>query len=309
MMGKDDYLAVIKILVESEKKHVLFIGDSFQLPPVNEAKSLSFDSVVHKFELTEPVRFDPESGIAHTAVSIRNALQYQLPSIEGMADILHENEDVIWVSAANAAELMIDAFTHSTEPNDVRMISFTNERVNEYNYHLKLALTGNAIDIVEGDLLVANSSVSQWNTAKQKEVVIIHNNTAVTVKSSTLVEEDDLVSFKVALNGYPDVSIFIINHAKDRDNLKHKIAALTKEALSFPLGSSERRELFKAKFALERKYPDFRVSYAQTIHKSQGSTYKVVFLDMTKLNTNSVLGRHLLYTGVTRASHKLVIFK
>ena len=58
--------------------------------------------------------------------------------------------------------------------------------------------------------------------------------------------------------------------------------------------------------------PDFKedgskleLAYAITIHKSQGSDFKLVFLVLPK--TGRILSRELLYTGLTRAKEKLIL--
>ena len=48
------------------------------------------------------------------------------------------------------------------------------------------------------------------------------------------------------------------------------------------------------------------LSYATTIHKSQGSEYKVVVMPMT-MQFYTMLQRNLLYTGITRAKTACVI--
>jgi peptide methionine sulfoxide reductase MsrB len=47
------------------------------------------------------------------------------------------------------------------------------------------------------------------------------------------------------------------------------------------------------------------LAYAITVHKSQGSDFKLVFFVLPK--TGRVLSRELLYTGLTRAKEKLIL--
>ena len=51
---------------------------------------------------------------------------------------------------------------------------------------------------------------------------------------------------------------------------------------------------------------DICLSYATTIHKSQGSEYKVVVIPMT-MQFFTMLQRNLLYTGITRAKKVCVL--
>jgi len=53
-------------------------------------------------------------------------------------------------------------------------------------------------------------------------------------------------------------------------------------------------------------FNNFKLAYAISIHKSQGSEFKTVILPMS-LNYNRMLYKRLIYTGVTRAKSKLYI--
>ena len=52
---------------------------------------------------------------------------------------------------------------------------------------------------------------------------------------------------------------------------------------------------------------DINLAYAVTVHKSQGSEYKVVLLALAKEHA-PLLSRAVLYTAVTRAKEQLKIF-
>ena len=53
-------------------------------------------------------------------------------------------------------------------------------------------------------------------------------------------------------------------------------------------------------------FEDMELAYAITIHKSQGSEYQNVILAIPH-SSPAFLTRNLLYTGVTRASHRLFL--
>ncbi len=57
---------------------------------------------------------------------------------------------------------------------------------------------------------------------------------------------------------------------------------------------------------LKKDFENIKLAYATSIHKSQGSEYKVVIMPISKSH-NIMLKRKLLYTGITRAKEKLII--
>ena len=52
---------------------------------------------------------------------------------------------------------------------------------------------------------------------------------------------------------------------------------------------------------------ELELSYALTIHKSQGSEYEIVLLPVV-MSHRRMLARNLFYTGVTRAKKKVEVF-
>ena len=59
------------------------------------------------------------------------------------------------------------------------------------------------------------------------------------------------------------------------------------------------------------QFADIIYGYAITTHKSQGSTYQNVYIDMSDIihnNPNHKNSHQCLYTAVTRASEKIKIF-
>ena len=58
------------------------------------------------------------------------------------------------------------------------------------------------------------------------------------------------------------------------------------------------------------KFADFKYNHALSIHKSQGSTYQQVIVNIgnIELNKNEKEKKRLLYTAITRASELVILF-
>ena len=63
-------------------------------------------------------------------------------------------------------------------------------------------------------------------------------------------------------------------------------------------------------FNLKDRICDLRPSFAQTLHKSQGSTYGNVFIDLQDVSRNNkwLEVAQLVYTGMTRASNNVYFY-
>ena len=53
--------------------------------------------------------------------------------------------------------------------------------------------------------------------------------------------------------------------------------------------------------------PSYSTSFSITVHKSQGSQYKDVFVVLPNDETNPLLTREIIYTAITRAKEKVFI--
>ena len=304
MCNKDNYKQVLETI--GNNYHILFIGDKFQLPPVNEDYALPFEADYTHFTLTQPMRFKQNSGIDRTSLTVRTALQENRLKMEGMREILKECDDVSWLRASEAVPMMVEDFKNAEQPDDVRVISFTNKIVDSYNYHLKKEVTGDPEHIKEGDLLVANEAISELKLIEgvMKDIVIIRNNETVKVKE--VVEREHLGHLCYFITTTFGLKVRVPIY---RNEIEYEIAKLRSTALSFSSGSMERKRAFAEMFQFKDSFHDLRVGYAQTVHKAQGSTFKTVYFDLNSLNSDTIIGKKLLYTGVTRAAEKLVLFK
>jgi hypothetical protein len=114
---------------------VIFVGDSYQLPPVDyDTDADWFGRIKHTWQLTEVVRQGKESGILHLATLIRTSnANGAFPLRKWMI----ENED-------NFEDLYVlqedkDCLFAATEPDSV-MLSFTNIIVDDFCYDARRVL-------------------------------------------------------------------------------------------------------------------------------------------------------------------------
>lgn len=296
--------------------HVLLIGDKFQLPPVGENESLAFTQDFESYELTEPCRTEAGNGIDRTAISIRTALQ-ECRQMEGMKDILENHDEVVWMPKQDAVPLMVDSFEEAENADSVRVLSFTNNQVHNYNNYIKRVLKRDAERFAEGDMIIANSAYSPEENTTGILTSVNNNHSMMVdyVKTKTLrlgniggnVVPADPCNVECWFLGTKERIELLV--PKDTKEVELQVAMNKEKALSHPKGSPARRTYFKRMFQYLNNFADVRPNYAQTVHKSQGSTYQTCFFDLNNLDKGTHYGKQLLYTGVTRAAKKLVLFK
>jgi ATP-dependent exoDNAse (exonuclease V) alpha subunit len=71
-----------------------------------------------------------------------------------------------------------------------------------------------------------------------------------------------------------------------------------------------KQKKYKEYFSIKNSWTDLRTLGAQTIHKSQGSTYREVFLDLDDISRNNKWHdiARLMYVGLTRATDKVYLY-
>jgi ATP-dependent exoDNAse (exonuclease V) alpha subunit len=63
-------------------------------------------------------------------------------------------------------------------------------------------------------------------------------------------------------------------------------------------------------FRLKNEFSDFRFAYASTVHKSQGSTYDTVYIDLEDISVCRDLSQlaRMLYVAISRATTRVVFY-
>jgi exodeoxyribonuclease-5 len=284
--------AVTDLLSQTQ---LLFVGDVAQLPPIGERESRVFTDIGHRGDLTEVVRYG--GAIALLAESLRNDLtQYQLPPF--VTDVNGDRtEGVIVCQRRNWEKLMIRAFqsdASKADPDHVRVLAYTNRRVDALNRQIRCAIYGDETPrFVEGERLVA-SSPYLWG-----ESVILQTSS-----------ECEVLKVDTAQHGPWQVWVLkvLTDEGKRRDiNVLHE-HSLPEFKLLLNAYAQEKR--WREFWDLKGMFADLNYAYCLTIHKSQGSTFQNVFVDVPNalVNRNIRERNQLLYVAVTRAAKRLFIY-
>lgn len=138
-----------------------------------------------------------------------------------------------------------------------------------------------------------------WKLSVHKLVEITVPNIIPNVYELYIVKDEDVKKYE---NNVEKMKKIIVNYRKNLK--KQQISSL----------SLIDKELIKPIFKLFHKlliepFADVNYGYALTVHKSQGSTYYNVYVDMDDIikNINVDEGKKCLYTAITRASNEVHI--
>lgn len=319
---------------------LLFTGDPNQLPPVNETRlSASFDTT--RWELTEVLRHD--GAILNLATRVRTSRFVPQISGEDSADstvFTHENVDALvdhWLETLAAAHKRDPASI-----DNIILLCWVNKHRRAFNKAARERLFGTDVpEFQSGDALVAIKPVIKGvdtiiyaNNADiyVKEALLLDEfqpqapngrDLPYSYAAWELTTREDHTLYVVADADHSrwlkDISKLGKEISKEVETTKAELDQLVRirQRKPHPTGVSDdemkaaRKAASDAKsrwvqeyFPLKCAFADVDFGYALTIHKSQGSTYREVYVhnDYAKSRND---GLALLYVAITRASRRL----
>lgn len=281
-IGEELHEIICEVLKSQAKAKIVYIGDKYQLAPIGQQFSAMDTLQCTKVSLDEIVR---NSGhILATGTQFRRTVE-----TGKFQPIQYNNADVIHVKGPVFQQMVEDSFKHSHwDTSTSRVLAWTNDRVQEYNLHIRTALnlpTGFEV----GEYVITNEFIkgnSNYSRSVDSEVLITNINAVAT----------DVYGVKGRMIELDNTYVgFLPTNFKDAKRLMKDLA--------------DKKE-WKKFFEVKENWLDLRAVYSSSIHKSQGSTYETVFLDLADIgkNWNATDVARLLYVGITRASKQVVCY-
>lgn len=308
MIGADLFKHIEEARLAHPYLTVVYAGDPNQLQPVGEKALSRTFKAGPKYELTRVLRHD--GAILSQATRIRQLRHVpQLIPCEGGGTevVLHKTArelETTWMD-------MVLEVEHLGDASNCIMLCYTNDNRRKFNDRARKAIHGPEVPMfMPGDVLVTLSAYEQLGS------IVLNNNQDVIVrearqKSFTFAnhgEDGHYEGWELALRN--DLTIPVLN-PDDAKRFKRAVRSLGKEIKAQVDQAQADRNLrlvqqYKRRWTTEY-FPDsayfaevdFR--YALTIHKSQGSTYKNVFITDDYMKSRDE-ARNLLYVALTRAA-------
>ena len=260
---------------------IVFIGDPAQLTPIKSSGTPVFEANFPGAKLNQVVRQAEDNPIIDLSTKFRetvNSGQFFsfVPDGEAIQYMCRDDFD-------NAVE------SEFTRPDwkyrDSKFLAWTNKKVIAYNHAIQNKVKGNP-NFAEGDYAICNNYVSiNRKNIKTDQLVCI----------TTISEEMDRYGVKGHWYGMDySTSFFGANSLAERN-------ARVKEAKA--------NGDYHIVAEIEDSWIDLRAAFAQTVNKSQGSTYDRVFIDLDDIGrcTNGNQIARMLYVGVSRARQQVIL--
>ena len=293
---------------------VLFIGDPYQLLPVNDTDNKVFKAQ-KQYKLTEIVRQAKDSPIIQLATKIRLGIENK--EYRDLKVLIKENlsKDIVLF---DKKRLFIEDFysNENWHENDKIITSFANDDVDTFNAAVRtqfwhergvdkadLFLSNEMIRFRKAfnlDIEVAKISISYRNSEEVmlKDVEFIYiEKLNIYVWKCTVYDREKRDFFRVVDPGS------MLNFNEVLDNYIHKA-----KTSKYPYN----RIYWKKYFKLKEAFADVQYTFAATVHKLQGSTFDEIYIDIDSLANNTFISNdlkyRLAYVAITRARNKIKIF-
>lgn len=323
MISQQLYDYILKKLDNGEVKYVLLSGDVFQLEPVdNTSEAMPVIDVHNKLVLNKVVRQAEGSEIIQQAQFLKQCIENDnyLPLNQLFTQC---QTDII---SLQDPRLFVNTYLQDSIEDKV-ILSFTNDSVNKYNTGIRKTIKGDVPQFIIGDELVFNEAYNPDNS----DFPVYSNNDIITVGEAILeyhevykinywtikacIQKEDIDevnnSDKLDTITLSDNDIFVV----DTGSLEYYNWYLQQLAGKAKVSNGlDKKKLWAEYFELKNRYANVAYTYSCTIHKSQGSSYKEVFLNMKGLESASTYLSmekiyRLLYVGITRTSGKCYLLR
>ena len=295
MINQEMWLLLINSVSRlTDKTQLLFVGDSAQLPPVGEAEAPCFEQILYRSDLTEVIRYGGAIGLL--AEDVRTNLD-RTTAPRAKSDRNKTNtEGIFTVPLPQWEKLMLRAFqsdAYLRDPDQVRVLAYTNKRVNYLNNKIRAAIYGDkAARFVSGERLIAK------NVCMGKDRILLQTSEECMVMDACLRR----------FEGWLVWELEIVTEEQQERTLRvlHEDEEARFRGL---LSDYSEKKQWMAFWDYKQLFHELSYAYSLTVHKSQGSTFQDVFVDVPNLMLNrKVMERNqLYYVAFTRAAKRLFL--
>lgn len=313
---------LIEFVFENTGNKLMFVGDTAQLPPVHQAKSLALDTEhlkmsygleVYGSTLTQITRQAENSGILKNATALREQLTAKAKNIQfntkRHVDIFRMN-----------SEKLEDGLRYAHDKYGIEntlIICRSNKNAVMYNHYIRNQLLFREDELEAGDLLMIARNNYNFATDQVPSGFLANGDFVEVLKIKNDEELHGLrfADIEVRLVDYPSAESFSAKiildglHSYSPAMPQDQNQALYKSVLLDygDMSKKKRAEAMKEDLylnALQVKY-----AYALTCHKSQGGQWDAVFVDQGYLGDTPVEEDFIrwAYTAITRAKNELFL--
>jgi len=309
MIGSELFEYIIEALETSRVNFVIFIGDPYQLLPVNDNENTIYE-LKNQLELKEVVRQAKDSYVLKIATQLRERIESKkfIPLNQLFAKYNHEQIQFFH----NQEDFINDFYKNEKWYKEDKIIAtHKNQNVDSFNRIIRAKFweqnkAFNPATLLRGDTLRFKEAYSPNDTT------LYHNGQVVELQSATLKHHDslDIMYWECRAVDAHEQQIFRVVEPDSLDTYNDKLKTIAQKAKRayYP----DNTKLWKTFYGTRDMFADVQYIHASTIHKLQGSTYDTTYVDVFTLMDNPYMSMEekyrLTYVAVTRAKYNIKVF-
>ena len=296
---------------------LLFMGDIRQIEPVKQRSYALPFSVKNSYELSVVYRQSNDNPILDLLSKLRKKPVYDY------VDIISDEGNLItytnWKKLLNDTKDLFKQSIDNESPDDIKILAYTNKRVEAFNREVRKLIFDDPLEYNIGDIITGYDNFTYFDHKFTNS-----NDYQITsaIKSTWDVYNRSYIGWYLSVHDFAEdctKKLFVLsrdNKKEDLTYLAHKIEEYRIEAINAK-GFKKKTlwikyynlcKSFATSFDLcldnriiKKKSIDY--GYAITTHKSQGSSYENVVIDMSNICNrcfNKVELRQLQYVAISR---------
>jgi ATP-dependent exoDNAse (exonuclease V) alpha subunit len=308
MVSKELYKYIIEAIEMGRIKAVLFVGDKYQLLPVND-KNQILDKIKNTYKLTKIVRQVENSYIIKIATKARKMIQeYNYTSL---SDFFNQNFDANIIFFHGKDEFYKHYCKNKNWTEEDKVItSFKNSEVDTHNKIIRnFYWQSKGYDTKKLEALQSGDTIVFQDSYVIKDNVIYHNGDIVTINyaKKEYLGALDIYYWRCKSKNGNDFNVVDPYSTKKFKFILSQMAKEAKNEKNF----YKKKELWTIFYHTKDLFANIKYNFASTMHKLQGSTYESVYIDLMQMDylekTNKDELFRLLYVSLTRASKNIII--
>lgn len=276
-----DWALFNEFLETIEDCKVVFIGDPAQLTPVQSTGTPVYEQDWPEALLERVVRQEAGNPIIDFATAFRCTVNGG-PWLENFTP---DQQSIVYLSRDDFDyEVEKEFCSLDWSPSESRLLGFTNSLVNYYNSEISRVVYGTDV-FQKGQYYILNKAVIFPKARFKTDAIVKVTGVAQTSRYG-------LAGWHIDINDR--TTLFMpSNYEAKKQLIKEKRLAKQWDVVQ----------------EIEDQWADLRPIYASTVHKSQGSTFDRVFLDLDDLRkcTSPRTLARLMYVAVSRARSQIIM--
>ena len=308
MVSNELFEFIAEVVKKGYVNTVLFIGDSYQLLPVNQSSLNDVFRLRNQFKLTQIVRQAKDSQIIQLSTKIRTKISTNdYVDLREIFDEIDKNsEDIQFFT--NKREFIKDFYKNENwQDEDKILTSFTNNEVDNFNNAIRRRFWREQ-DNDAPKFLLPNDKIRfkkpSFDINSDNQKILFQNGEEVTIEKAELIFDEKLRFYywDCLATGRPLSSFRVVDpYSMEKCNEILNDYAYFARTSNYP----ENLNWWDKYFKLRDSFSDVQYTFASTIHKLQGSSYKTVYIDLESLLNNRNISKdsmfRLIYVAITRA--------